>query len=129
MLTPNTPWRAINGHDEAARLTLTISDGGSTESDDTEVTVIPEISLPRPAVMTLTPPVRWRIAPRNSSAATAGSIETLRTMEFMATSQTGRVFAALEQVLQDLAFQRGELGRTAPARPRQVDRDILGDPA
>jgi len=37
---------------------LTISDGGSTDSEDTEVTVIPEISRPRPAVMTLTPPVR-----------------------------------------------------------------------
>ncbi len=36
---------------------LTINVGGSTDSDDTEVTVIPEISLPCPAVMTLTPPV------------------------------------------------------------------------
>ena len=36
---------------------LTISAGGSTDNDDTEVTVIPEISLPRPTVMTLTPPV------------------------------------------------------------------------
>ena len=36
---------------------LTISAAGSTDSDDTEVTVMPEISLPRPAVMTLTPPV------------------------------------------------------------------------
>ena len=30
---------------------------GSIDNDDTDVTVIPEISLPRPAVMTLTPPV------------------------------------------------------------------------
>ena len=39
---------------------LTISAGGSTDSDDTEVTVIPEISRFRPAVMTLTPPVNWQ---------------------------------------------------------------------
>jgi hypothetical protein len=37
MLTPNAPWRAISGHEEAARLMPTISDGGSTDSDDTEV--------------------------------------------------------------------------------------------
>ena len=37
---------------------LTISVGGSTDSDDTEVTVIPVISLPRPTVITLTPPAK-----------------------------------------------------------------------
>lgn len=37
---------------------LTISVGGSTENDVTEVTVMPVMSLPRPTVMTLTPPVR-----------------------------------------------------------------------
>ncbi|WP_312014636.1 hypothetical protein [Bradyrhizobium sp. AUGA SZCCT0240] len=52
-------------------MTLTISAGGSTDSDDTEVTVIPEMSLPRPAVTTLTPPVNWRMAPRKSSGETA----------------------------------------------------------
>ena len=58
MFTPKAPWRLISGQDDAARLMLTTSVGGSTDSDDTEVTVIPEMSLPRPAVMTLTPPVR-----------------------------------------------------------------------
>ena len=57
MLTPKKPYRCSSGQDDALRLTLTINVGGSTDSDDTEVTVIPEISLPRPAVMTLTPPV------------------------------------------------------------------------
>ena len=40
--------------------------GGTVDADDTEVTVIPEISLANPAVMTLTPPVNWRMAPRKS---------------------------------------------------------------
>ena len=57
MLTPKKPYRFSSGHDDAVRLTLTISPGGSTDSEDTEVTVIPEMSLPRPAVMMLTPPV------------------------------------------------------------------------
>src|ERR1700730_6005810 len=65
---------------------LTIRVGGSTDSEDTEVTVMPEISLPRPAVMTLTPPARWRMAPRNSPAETSRSILMVRTAEFMATS-------------------------------------------
>ena len=56
----------MSGRQEAPRLTLTINAGGSTDRDETEVTVIPEISLPRPAVMTLTPPVNWRMAPRKS---------------------------------------------------------------
>jgi hypothetical protein len=37
---------------------LTINVGGSTDSDDTDVTVIPVMSLPRPAVITLTPPAK-----------------------------------------------------------------------
>jgi hypothetical protein len=58
MFTPNKPYRFSSGHDEAARLTLTISEGGSTESEDSDVTVIPEISSPRPTVMTLTAPTK-----------------------------------------------------------------------
>ncbi len=66
---------------------LTISVGGSTDSDDTEVTVMPVISLARPTVMTLTPPAKWRMAPRKSSEETSRSILMLRTAEFMAASQ------------------------------------------
>jgi hypothetical protein len=57
----------LQQHDEDSRLMLTTSDGGSTDSDDTDVTVIPEISLPEPAVITLTPPARRRIAVRKSA--------------------------------------------------------------
>jgi hypothetical protein len=39
---------------------LTIKAGGSTDSDDTEVTIMPVISLPRPTVITLTPPAKGR---------------------------------------------------------------------
>src|SRR6202000_3567165 len=71
------------GQDEASRLTLTIRVGGSTDSDETDVTVMPVISLPRPAVMTLTPPARWRMAPRKSSDETSRTTLKLRTKEFM----------------------------------------------
>jgi hypothetical protein len=57
-LTPKTPRRFNSGQDDEPRLMLTINVGGSTDSDDTDVTVIPVISLPRPAVITLTPPVK-----------------------------------------------------------------------
>src|ERR1700743_3866533 len=63
---------------------LTIRLAGSTDSDDTDVTVMPDISLPRPAVMTLTPPVRWRIAPRNSSGAMPDATGRCLTAEFIA---------------------------------------------
>ena len=35
---------------------LTISVAGSTINDDTDVTVMPEMSAPRPAVITMTAP-------------------------------------------------------------------------
>jgi hypothetical protein len=66
ILTPKKPYRCSSGQEEAPRLMLTIRVGGSTDNDDTEVTVIPAMSLPRPTVMTLTPPARWRMAPRKS---------------------------------------------------------------
>ena len=58
MFTPKKPWRLISGQDDAARLMLTIRAGGSTDSEATDVTVMPDMSLPRPAVITLTPPAR-----------------------------------------------------------------------
>src|SRR2546423_1693668 len=106
---------------------LTIKAGGSTDSDDTEVTVMPETSLPLPAVMTLTAPVKWRMALRKSPEVTSASIDTERTMEFMATSQVGRIFGALQQVFQDRTFQRGKLRRTAPPRTRNIDVDVVRD--
>ena len=82
------PVRACSsGQDDDSRLMLTISVGGSTDSDDTDVTVMPVMSLPRPTVMTLTPPARWRMAPRKSAEETSRSIVMLRTAEFMAASQ------------------------------------------
>src|SRR6185503_16424697 len=108
---------------------LRIKAGGSTDSEDTEVTVMPEMSLPLPAVMTLTPPVNWRMALRKSLAVTSGSIDTARTMEFMLTSQVGRIFRAFQKILQDRAFQRREFGRTALARTGHVNTEILGDAA
>jgi hypothetical protein len=86
-LTPKNPWRWISGQDEADRFTLTMSAGGSTDSDDTDVTVMPLMSLPRPAVITLTPPARRRMALRKSPEVTLRSTLMLRTTEFMAASQ------------------------------------------
>src|SRR4051794_27873356 len=106
---------------------LTIKAGGSTDSEDTEVTVMPETCLPLPAVMTLTPPVNWRIALRKSPEVTSGSIDTERTMEFMGTSQVGSIFRAFQKIFQDRTFQRCQFGRTAPARTGNIDAEILGD--
>src|ERR1700722_1718091 len=108
---------------------LTTSVGGSTENDDTDVTVMPVMSLPRPTVITLTPPARWRMAPRKSTEETSRSILMLRTAEFMAASQVKCFVRGLEQVAQDRTFQRREIGRTAPARARDVDIDIVRDAA
>src|ERR1700761_3908474 len=72
MLTPKKPSRSSIGHVDDARLMLTIRLGGSSDSEETEVTVMPVISSARPAVITLTPPARWRIAPRRSSAGVSG---------------------------------------------------------
>src|SRR5512132_1903473 len=108
---------------------LTIKAGGSTDSEDTEVTVMPEMSLPRPAVMTLTPPVSWRMALRKSPAETSLSIDTLRTREFMGTSQVGSIFRAFQKIFQDRAFQRREFSRPTPPRTRNIDAEILGNAA
>ncbi len=71
---------------------LTISVAGSTDNDDTEVTVMPDRSFPRPTVMTLTPPASERMALRKLSAVVTGSIlvsRMFRTNEFMSTSRSG----------------------------------------
>ena len=101
---------------------LTIKAGGSTDSDDTEVTVMPEMSLPLPAVMTLTPPVNCRMALRKSPEVTSVSIDTERTTEFMGTSQVGSIFRAFQKIFQDRAFQRRQLGRTALPRTAEYRR-------
>src|SRR6476620_12410330 len=88
---------------------------------------MPEISLPFPAVMTLTPPVNWRMALRKSLAVTSASIDTARTTEFMVTSQVGSIFHTFQKIFQDRAFQRRQLGRTALPWPRDIDAEILGD--
>src|SRR2546428_3815231 len=129
MLPPKKAYRFTSGQHEASRLILTIKAGGSTDSDDTEVTVMPEMSQPIPAVMTLTPPVNRRMALRKSCEEASGSIETLRTTEFMATSQVGRVFSPLQQIFQDRTFQRGKLRRAAPPRARNIDVDVVRDDA
>src|SRR5258708_21906859 len=108
---------------------LTISVGGSTDSDDTEVTVMPVMSLPRPTVMTLTPPARWRMALRKSPETTSRSISILRTAEFMAASQVWWFVHGLQQLAQDRTFKRREIGGAAPARPRDIHMDIVGDAA
>src|SRR5258708_29365281 len=105
---------------------LTISVGGSTDSDDTEVTVMPVMSLPRPTVMTLTPPARWRMALRKSPETTSRSISILRTAEFMAASQVWWFVHGLQQLAQDRTFKRREIGGAAPARPPGIHMDILG---
>ena len=66
-----------------------------------------------------------RMALRKSSAETSRSIDTLRTTEFISTSQVACVFSALQQVLQDRAFQRGKLRRAAPPRARDIDLDVM----
>src|SRR4051794_9809090 len=108
---------------------LTIKSGGSTDSDDTEVTVMPEMSLPFPAVMTLTPPVNWRMALRKSLAVTSASIDTARTTEFMGTSQVGSIFRPFQKILQDRAFQCRQFGRAALPWTRDIDAEIFGDAA
>src|SRR6187402_2692440 len=109
MFTPKKPCRLISGQDDDSRLMLTINVAGSTDSDDTDVTVIPVISLARPAVMTLTPPARWRMAPRKSSEATFPSIRKWRTAEFISASLLQWFAGGFEQVAQDRAFQCREI--------------------
>src|SRR4051812_34822645 len=108
---------------------LTIRAGGSTDSDDTEVTVIPLISLSRPAVMTLTPPARRRMADRKSLEETSRSTAMLQTIEFMAASLFRWIVPGLKQMAQDRTLQRREIGRAAPARPRDIDRHVARDQA
>src|SRR5260370_13955586 len=112
MFTPTEPYRFRSGHDEAARLTLTINEGGSTESEDSDVTVIPEMSSPRPTVMTLTAPAKWRIAPRKSWAETSRLSWTMGA-EVMASSQDLSFLAGPQQFVQDRSLEPGKLGRAA----------------
>src|SRR5882757_8543293 len=129
MFTPKKPSRFRIGHDEADRLMATIRDGGSTESDDTEVTVIPVMSLPRPTVMTLTPPVNCRMAARKSADAASRSIVMRVTVAFMWASRACRVIRGTEQMAQDRTFQRRQIRRATPARARNVDIHIMSDAA
>src|SRR3954465_3343357 len=133
MFTPKAPWRRISGKDEASRLMLTSRVGGSTDSEVTEVTVMPVMSLPRPAVMTLTPPVRWRMAPRKSAEETGISVMRSRGTTFMAYSpKWGSLYLGTivrrQKVAQDRAFETRELGRAALAGPGRVNHDVMGDP-
>src|SRR3984885_3045978 len=90
---------------------------------------MPVISLPRPTVITLTPPARWRIAPRKSTGETSRSILMLRTAEFMSASQVKWFVRGLEQFTQDRTFQRRKIGRAASARSRDLDMEIVRDAA
>src|SRR5256885_17176087 len=67
------------------------------------------------------------MALRKSSEEASRSSETSRTMEFMATSQVGRVFDPLQQAFQDRTFQRGKLRRATSPRARNIDVDIVRD--
>src|SRR5258708_23265592 len=104
-------WGRISGKEEASRLMLTSRVGGSTDSEVTEVTVMPVMSLPRPAVMTLTPPVRWRMAPRKSADETGISVMRSRGTTFMACSPESGVPLYLgtivrrQKMAQDRAFE------------------------
>src|SRR5258707_11439160 len=74
------------------------------------------------------------MAPRKSVEETSRAIAMLRTTEFMAASlgpalKVRGIVGALQQVLQDRAFQRGEFRRTATARTRDIDIDIVRDAA
>src|SRR6185436_7321581 len=119
----------ISGQEDAPRLTLTISVGGSTDSDVTDVTVMPLMSLPRPAVITLTPPVSRRMALRKSPAETSLTTLISRTAEVMTVSLCSSVVGRLEEMTQDRAFQCRKVSRAAPARTRNVDGDVMLDPA
>src|SRR5258707_5467007 len=116
MLTPKEPCRLISGQDDDSRLMLTIRVGGSTDSDDTEVTVIPVISLPRPAVITLTPPTRWRMAPRKSSEETSRSIRIWRTAGIKAYSHDRSVVRRLPQITQEGAIHNRAIRPSSPNR-------------
>jgi hypothetical protein len=59
------PLALVTGQAEALRLTQTSMVGGSSDSEIAEVTVSPVRASPAPAVITLTPPTRCRIASLN----------------------------------------------------------------
>src|SRR5437868_2353560 len=108
----------------------TIRDGGSTDNEDTAVTVIPEMSLPRPTVITLTPPAKLRMPFRKSAEETPRSILMVRTTLFMATSRgVLRTIRSIQQMTQDRAFQCGEVGRPAFPRPPNIHRHVMRNAA
>src|SRR4051794_35509298 len=88
---------------------------------------MPLMSLPRPAVITLTPPVSRRMALRKSSAETSLMTLISRMAEFMMASLALWIVGRLEQVAQDRTFQRRQIGRAAAARTRDVHRDVMRD--
>src|SRR5450631_4105819 len=67
------------------------------------------------------------MAPRKSPDDAWCSIVMLRTTEFMMASQVGGVVGALQQVLQDRAFQRGKLGRATTPGTGDIDVDVVRD--
>src|SRR3954451_12007465 len=130
MLTPKARLRSSSGQDEADRLMATIKVGGSTDSDETEDTVMPEMSWPCPTVMTLTPPTSCRIAPRKSAGemSWSGLSEKFGTTMVMAGSPLRLVLAGTQKLTQDRALQRRKIGRAAPARTPDGDIDVVRDP-
>ena len=75
-----------------------------------------------PAVMTLTPPVSWRMAPRKSLGGHFAFDRHGRGQRnSWAPHRSDVSSVALQQVLQDRAFQRREFGRTALPRTRNID--------
>src|ERR1700757_4905535 len=95
----------------------TINDGGSSESDETDVTVMPEISPPTPAVITLTPPARRRIAARKPADDISRSSSGMRTMGFM---------VVLTGMIGLLRYARARAGSFLPA-PRDRPRPVRAD--
>src|SRR4029077_14748728 len=61
----------MTGHADASRLTQTSMVGGSSEGEIAEVAVSPVLTSPEPAVITLTPPMRCRIACLNVASSWA----------------------------------------------------------
>src|SRR5271166_5726129 len=61
----------MSGQADALRLTQTSMVGGSNDIEIAEVTVNPVLASPEPAVITLTPPTRRRIAALNVASSTA----------------------------------------------------------
>src|ERR1700676_5115282 len=119
MLTPKARSVEIAASVAEARLMQTSSDGGSSDSELTEVAVSPQRPSPRPAEMMLTPPARSRMANLNRSG--LGSSTRARGA-FNSALIRQALFLARGEVGQPVRHQRDARPQLAPNEARAQDR-------